>query len=120
MNDLKIHIGESASLAAMGDRFIAAWRRAEAGDIVAERHLSFGSLQELAAVLTPRRLALLRSLHADPAQSIRTLAGRLGRDYSNVHGDVQVLIDHGLVDRDDAGRLQADYDEIKVDLALAM
>lgn len=119
MSDLKIHIGENASLRSMGDRFIAAWNRAETGNGVDERHLSFGTLQEAATVLTPRRMELLRTIHDEPAASIRALAQRLGRDYRNVHTDVSTLIDHGLIDRDDAGGLHADYSGIAFDLAVA-
>lgn len=72
MGDLKVHIGDSASLAAMGDRFIAAWNRAATGDTVNERHLSFGTLQEAAAVLPPRRMELLRAIHDEPAASTST------------------------------------------------
>lgn len=119
MSSLKIHIGDSGTLRAMGDRFLNAWNRASAGESVNERHLSFGTLQEASAVLTPRRMALLRAIHAEPAGSIRAIAQRLNRDYRNVHADVSALIDHGLIDRDDAGGLHADYDGIAFDLAVA-
>jgi len=120
MTDVKIHVGDAASPAAMGERFVRAWTEAAAGGRVDERHLSFGSLQEAAGVLTPRRIELLRALHAEPAPSVRSLAARLGRDYRNVHADVAALLDHGLVDRDDAGALRADYDGISVGLAVAL
>jgi predicted transcriptional regulator len=119
MSEVKIHIGDGASLRAMGDRFIAAWNRAADGAPVDERHLSFGTLQEAAAVLTPRRMELLRAIHGEPAASIRAVAQRLGRDYRNVHADVSALIDHSLIDRDDAGGLHADYSGIAFDLAVA-
>lgn len=41
MGDLKIHVGEDRD--AMGARFIDAWHRAERGEAVNERHLSFDS-----------------------------------------------------------------------------
>lgn len=119
MSDLKVHIGDSASMTAMGNRFVAAWNRAAKGHPVNERHLSFGTLQEAVAVLTPRRMELLRAIHDEPAASIRAVAQRLGRDYRNVHTDVSALIDHGLIDRDDAGGLHADYNGIAFDLAVA-
>ncbi len=120
MSTLNIHIGGKANLENMGQRFISAWNRAVAGEDVNERHLSFGTLQDAASVLTPRRLDLLRAVHAESASSIRALAQRLGRDYRNVHADVATLVDHGLIDRDDAGGLHADYGGITFDLALAL
>ena len=45
------------------------------------------SLTALLAALTPRRLELLDVLGSNPGASIRALAGRLRRDYKNVHGD---------------------------------
>ena len=43
-----------------------------------------------------------------------------GRDYKNVHGDVQALLTAGLVDLDDLGHLVADYDAIAVEMAIAL
>jgi predicted transcriptional regulator len=119
MSGLKIHVGRDGSPRAMGDRFVDAWKRAEAGGTVNERHLSFTSLQEAASVLTPRRVELLRSLHASPAATVRALADRLGRDYKNVHADVQALVEHGLIDRSDLTGLSVDYDGITAELAVA-
>lgn len=120
MSDLKVHVGMSASPQAMGDRFIAAWNAAAQGQLVDERHLSFGTLQQAASLLTARRLDVLRSIHAEPAGSIRAVAHRLKRDYRNVHADVTALIDHGLIDRDDSGGLRADYAGISIDLGVAL
>ena len=38
MNKLNVHLG---TLRSMGDRFINAWNRAETGDDVKERHVTF-------------------------------------------------------------------------------
>ncbi|MEI9987151.1 MAG: hypothetical protein WDN69_30785 [Aliidongia sp.] len=120
MSKLQVHVGKSAGVAAMGERFASAWRRASAGETVDERHLSFGTLEEAATILTPRRLELLREIHRAPAANVRALATALGRNYKNVHGDVQELLTAGAIDRDDAGALHADYDGIAVELAIAL
>ena len=49
--------------------------------------------------------------------SVRALAKALGRDYSNVHADVQALTAAGLLDTAD-GRVQADYDVIETRIAI--
>jgi predicted transcriptional regulator len=118
MTELKIHVGEG--MAEMGQRFVRAWRRAEAGREVDERHLTFASLQDAARILSPRRLELLRAVHRQPAASVRALAAAVGWDYKNVHGDIEALTAAGLVDRDDLGGIRADYDAISVEMAIAL
>jgi predicted transcriptional regulator len=114
-SDLEIHVDESAE--AMARRFIDAWHRAERGEAVDERHLSFESWAGLARVLSPRRLELLRHLRRHAAASIAELARALGRDYKRVHADVAALAAAGLIDRTPAG-LRADYGEIRARIAV--
>jgi predicted transcriptional regulator len=49
--------------------------------------------------------------------SVRALAKALGRDYSNVHADVQALSAAGLLDSTEDG-LHADYDAIETTIAI--
>jgi len=49
--------------------------------------------------------------------SIRALAKALGRDYSNVHADVQALAAAGLLDTAGGG-VRADYDAIETKIAI--
>jgi predicted transcriptional regulator len=49
--------------------------------------------------------------------SIRALAKALGRDYSNVHADVQALTGAGLLDASSGG-VRADYDAIETRIAI--
>ena len=112
---LDIHVDKSAE--AMARRFIDAWHRAERGEAVEGRHLSFESWEGLARVLTPRRLELLRHLHRHPVPSIAELARALKRDYKRVHTDVEALAAAGLIDCTPAG-LRADYGEIRAKIAV--
>ncbi|CAO3402962.1 hypothetical protein VH569_32705 [Azospirillum sp. 11R-A] len=117
MSDLQIHVGDSAE--EFAGRFSDAWRRAERGEPVSERHLSFDSFETLARALTPKRLELLRHLHRAPAASINALAKAVGRDYRRVHEDVEALVAAGLVDREEGGTgLTAPYDAISTRIAL--
>ena len=62
-------------------RFIEAWHKAEAGEIEqAEVHLNFEDLAMLAAVLTPKRLELMKTLRQYGPLSVRALAKQLDRD----------------------------------------
>jgi predicted transcriptional regulator len=113
--ELDIHVDDSAE--AMAQRFIDAWHRAERGEAVEERHVSFESWEGLARVLTPKRVELLRHLRRHQVPSIAELARALGRDYKRVHADVEALAAAGLIDRTAAG-LRADYGEIRARIAV--
>lgn len=111
MSDVKITIGGNVEEDA-SRRFIDAWHRAQAGDETAERYLAFENWDTLTRVLSGKRLALLRHVRRHEVTSIRELAKLLGRDYSNVHADVQALADAGLLTVG-KGRITADYDAIE-------
>lgn len=51
MTVLKIHVGDKTQ--DFVDRFVGAWRRAERGEKVDERHLSFETFEAIACALTP-------------------------------------------------------------------
>jgi predicted transcriptional regulator len=116
MIDVKITVG-GASEDEATRRFVDAWHRGERGESFRERHLSFESWDALARVLTTKRMELLRYVRHHKVPSVRALAKALGRDYSNVHADVQELTASGLLDATDGG-LQADYDAIETKIAI--
>jgi len=97
-------------------RFIDAWHRAERGEQFSERHLSFESWDTLTRVLTGKRMELLHYVRRNEVASVRALAKALGRDYSNVHADVQALAAAGLVDA--VNGVRADYDAIETRIAI--
>ena len=51
--------------------------------------------------------------------TIRGLARELGRDVKGVHGDVHALLDAGVLDRTEEGRILFPYDAVHVDFELA-
>ena len=112
---LDVHVGDT--LDAIKARVLDAWRRAERGEAVRERHVSFESFEGMVRTLSGKRLGLLKHLRRNPAASIAALARALGRDYKRVHEDVEILVNAGLVDRDERG-LRTDYDEIRTTIAL--
>ena len=116
MNDVKITVGGGMAEDA-ANRFIDAWHRAERGETFRERHLAFESWEALARVLTTRRVELLRYVRRHNVTSIRALSKGLGRDYSNVHADVQALGAAGLLEATETG-LHADYDMIETRVAI--
>ena len=116
MRNVKITVGGAFEDEA-ARQFVDAWHRAEGGKTFHERRLAFESWDALARVLTAKRMELLRYVRRRPVSSVRALAKALGRDYSNVHADVQALTAAGLLDAVDGG-LRADYDAIETRIAL--
>ena len=114
---ITIGVGEAATAA---KAFIDAWKRAESGETVQEKHLlHFENLEVLLKTLTPGRWALLKKLHANGPMSIRALAKDLGRDYKNVHTDVRRLENIGLIGRTKNNRIKVPWDIVEARLMLA-
>ena len=114
MSKVKLHTG---SVEDMGHRFVDAWKRASAGKPVDETHLTFLDLETMLATLSPKRLELLRHVRRTGPLSIKATAEGLGRDYKNVHSDVQALLATGLLDKE-GGRIVAPWDEVSASLEL--
>jgi predicted transcriptional regulator len=92
-------------------RFSRAWKGASTGKET-DATIGLGSLAELTALLSPKRMELLRYVAQSPGLSIRGLAHALGRDYKNVHTDVSELEGSHLLERNEAGLVVAPYDEL--------
>lgn len=116
MSEIKITVGGDFEEEAKRQA-IDAWHRAERGEKFQERHLAFESWDALARVLSSRRMELLRYVRRNHVTSIRSLAKALGRDYSNVHADVQALARAGLLESTPKG-VRADYDTIETKIAI--
>ena len=100
-------------------RFTEAWKRAEQDQITkTEVHLNFEDLSMLLSILTPRRLELLKALRQQGPMSVRALSKQLERDYKNVHVDVSALENVGLLNRTEAGAIQAPWDVIDAHVQL--
>lgn len=113
--DLTIHVG---SLDEMGERFVAAWHAGVDG-AASGQHLTFPNLEGLISTLSPKRLALMRVLRNAGPMSVRALAGRVGRDYKSVHGDVALLLAAGLLERPERDRVAAPWSRIVSEISLA-
>jgi predicted transcriptional regulator len=100
------------------DRFEAAWNRIAAREKIKPLYvLSMSDLPLLLKSLSPARWALLENLKKAGPCSIYELAGRLERDYKNVHTDVSRLIELGLVERSDS-RVSVPWDVVRAELRL--
>ena len=115
-NRIDLHIGD---LSDMGNRFKDAWRAAEAGEKVHRDHVTFFTLEAFMTAMSPKRLELVRFLHASGPMSVRALSKALGRDYKSVHSDAAILSDAGLVERPSKGLIAAPWDKVVSELTFS-
>lgn len=109
---------EIASNADMHRRAIDAARALAAGKAKAtDFRIGFENAAQLFAELSAERMRALETLRREGPQSIYALAKALGRNYSNVHQDVQRLMALGLVERDEEG-VQVPFDELEIHVPL--
>ncbi|MCM2359803.1 MAG: hypothetical protein NDI77_16750 [Geobacteraceae bacterium] len=112
---------EIKSLDDMGKKFIKAWRDVEQGkapEAPVER-VYFEDIKALVKILTPRRIDVLKTLHENGPLTIRALSRVLDRNYKNVHQDIQLLKNIGLVEETDSGLMAAPFDKIVAEIRLA-
>ena len=69
-------------------------------------------------VLSPKRWELLERLQALGPSSLRGLARSLERDVKRVHEDVGTLIEVGLIEKAERGKIHVPYSVIEADFAL--
>ena len=110
---LRIRRNTDAALADMGKRFTAAWKSGKSSAHV----FTFESPRpvpgtEPQALGTPRAIAVPRTL--EPAG----LARSLERDVKRVHEDVAALIDVGLIEKTEHGRIHVPFEVIEADFEL--
>ena len=74
------------------------WRNVEAGKRVRrEEGIYFESIDDMRAVLTNNRLAVLKAIREKKPRSVYELSKILGRDLKNVNQDLKLLEEIGLV-----------------------
>lgn len=91
----------------------------EVGETPAPYHgIAFADVSKMLNVFTAKRWDLLACLSEHGHMSIAELARELKRDYKNVHNDISALSEWYAVEKDEAGKVFAPYDEIIVDINL--
>ncbi len=115
-SNISVHV---SSLEDMGQRFVTAWKAAEAGEAQPRDHVTFLGLEAFMAAMSPRRLELMRHLRRAGAMSVRKLSQELGRDYKSVHGEVARLIDAGLIERQAKDAVAVPWERMVMELDLA-
>jgi predicted transcriptional regulator len=83
-----------------------------------EPRISFETPELLWKVLTAKRWEILRTMTGAGPLATREVARRVRRDVKGVHSDVQVLLNAGLLDKTDEGKIVFPYDAVHVDFML--
>ena len=95
--------------------FVNAWKTGRAEK---SARIAFASPELLWQVLTAKRWELLKVLCGIGPVSIREAARRVGRDVKAVHGDVTALLNAGVLDRTEGGRIIFPFEAVKVEFML--
>ena len=91
--------------------FVAAWKTGQASG----PRISFETSELLWKTLTVKRWQLLKALTGAGPVTIREAARRVQRDVKAVHRDVHALLNAGLLDKTEDGKIVFPYDAIHVD-----
>ena len=106
----------------MSERLLIRWKQFThawtTGKPQKSARISFATPELLWRVLTAKRWELLKVLCGAGPVSIREAARRVGRDVKAVHGDVTALLNAGVLDRNDKGRIVFPYEAVKVEFLL--
>ena len=114
---LNVTVGES--LREAGHRAVATMKAVARGKKVPPHFgVNFEQIGQMLAAFTPKRWELIAALRQAGPLTVAELARRLGRDYKNVHTDVNQLIEWMAVERGDDGRVNVPWSEIVVDMKL--
>jgi predicted transcriptional regulator len=95
--------------------FVHAWKTGKPQE---SARISFATPELLWRVLTQKRWELLKALCGAGPVSIREAARRVGRDVKAVHGDVTALLNAGVLNRTDDGRIVFPFEAVKVEFLL--
>lgn len=107
---IQIKSDEQSVLAEMADSFRKAWKSGKADH--ADATFTFSSPAQLFSVISPKRWELIERLQKVGPVSVRGLARALGRDMKRVHEDVTLLLEWGIAERTDDGKVWVPFDVI--------
>jgi predicted transcriptional regulator len=104
---------EVSSREATNDRFLRAFNGESQGELI-----SFETPALLFKVLTQKRWELLSAMTGAGPMTLREAARRAGRDVKAVHGDVHALLDVGILQKTEGGRIVFPFDAVRVNFVL--
>lgn len=111
MNVLNIGIATRNDI---NDRFLHAMTTGQS----APPFIGFADERTLWSTLTPLRWDILKIMAGAGPLALREIARRVERDVRGVHTDVHALLNAGLLDKDNDGKIVFPYDAVHVDFML--
>lgn len=111
---IRVRRDTGQALRVMRKQFLTAWQTGEYQGEMFE----FESPTALFRLLTPKRWELLETLQSTGPYGVRELARRLERDVRRVHDDLRALLEAGLVEKTDEGKMVVPFGEIHTDFVL--
>ncbi|MHB9103414.1 MAG: HVO_A0114 family putative DNA-binding protein [Sulfuricella sp.] len=83
-------------------------------------HVRFdeGGQVRACSLLYPKRLEILHKMQGAGEMSLRELARWVERDVKGVHTDIRALLEFGLVEKTESGKIICPFDEIRFDFAM--
>jgi len=97
----------------INSRFLRAFEGKDQGEFI-----SFDSPELLFKVISGKRWDLLKVMTGAGPMTIREASRRMRRDVKAVHGDVHALLNAGLLQKTEDGRIVFPYDSVHVDFLL--
>jgi predicted transcriptional regulator len=95
--------------------FVRVWKTGKAEK---SARISFATPELLWKVLTAKRWELLKAMCGAGPISIREAARRVERDVKAVHSDITALLNAGVLDRVEDGRVIFPFEAVKVEFLL--
>jgi predicted transcriptional regulator len=81
--------------------------------------ISFVSYELMHKILAPNRMTIIQAMTGAGRLSIREVARRVNRDFKGVHTDVTALINNGIVEKSEDGKVVFPYDDIHFDFRIS-
>lgn len=85
--------------------------------------VNFEDRARLRQLLTDRRMELLEAVMEHPPASIRALTDRLDRDVHDVHNDLHLLAEYGIIHFEEDGRSKkpyVPYDTVRIEVEFGL
>jgi predicted transcriptional regulator len=83
-----------------------------------DARISFATPELLFRVMTANRWNIIRAMAGAGTMALRELARRLDRDVKSVHGDAQALLNAGVLQKTEDGKIVFPYDAVHVDFVV--
>jgi predicted transcriptional regulator len=103
------------------DEFVEGFGEQLATDNETHDVIAFADPDELGRLMTRRRMELIETVMTDPPDSIRDLAEKVDRGLREVHEDVHLLADKGIVELEEDGKAKKPripYDNVRIEVDL--